>query len=50
MLKDDAIENANLNKINNNKTITSKSFEYEKKITGRPADDNDTLNPEVVAP
>ena len=50
MLKDDAIENANLNKINNNKTITSKSFEYKTKIIGRPADDNDTLNPEVVAP
>ena len=36
------------NKINNNKTIASKTFEYKKKIIGRTPHKNDTLNAEVV--
>ena len=36
---------------NNNKTITSKSFEYKAKIIMRTPDDNNTLkNAEVVVP
>ena len=51
-IKVSAIYNNNYgNKINNNKTLTSKSFEYEKyktKIMGRTSDDTNTLNAEVV--
>ena len=36
------------NKINNDKTITNKSFEYKKKIIGSTPDDNNTLNAKVV--
>ena len=36
-------------KINSNKTITSKSFEYKTKI-GKAIDDNNSLNAEVVVP
>ena len=36
------------NKINNNKTITSKSFQYKTKLVGRTPNDNNTLNAEVV--
>ena len=40
--------NADDNKINNNKTITTKSFEYKTKIIGRKPDNNNTLGAEVV--
>ena len=44
-----AIENNNDgNKINNNQTITSKSFECRTKIIGRTPNDNDTLDTEVL--
>ena len=36
------------NKINNNKTITSKSFKYKTKITRCTPNDNNTLNAEVA--
>ena len=36
------------NKINNNKTITSKIFEYKTKRIGRTPDDNNTLKAEFV--
>ena len=36
------------NKINNNKTITSKSFKYKTKITRSTPNDNNTLNAEVA--
>ena len=50
-INDDENENDNAtNKINNNKTITIKSFEYKAKIIGRPSDDNSTLNTEIVIP
>ena len=42
--------NAASNKINNKKTITSKSFECKTKIIGRTPDDNKTLNAEVAVP
>ena len=44
------INNDYSNKINNNKTIASKSFEYKTKIIGRTLDANNTLNAEVVVP
>ena len=50
-INDSAIENNNDgNKINNDKTIVSKSFKYKTNIIGRTADDNNTLNAEVVVP
>ena len=50
-INDDANEsNEDGNKINNKKTITSKSFEYKTKIIERTPDDNNTLNAEVVVP
>ena len=36
--------------INNNKTITSKSFVYKTKIKGRTSDENNTLDTEVAVP
>ena len=36
--------------INNNKTITSKSFVYKIKIKGRTSDENNTLDTEVAVP
>ena len=42
-------DNAN-NRINNNKTRTSKSFEYNTKIIGRAPADNNTLDTESVIP
>ena len=48
---DDGNENNAANdKINNNKTIASFSFEYKTKLIGRTPDDNNTLNAEVVVP
>ena len=43
-------DNDNGNKINNNKTITSKPFEYKTKIIGRTPNGNKTLDTEVVVP
>ena len=40
----------NDNKINNNKTKTSKSFVYKTKITGSTSNNNSILNAEVVVP
>ena len=36
--------------INNNKTTTSKSFEYKTKLIGRTSNDNNTLDAEVFTP
>ena len=48
-INDSAIENNDDgNKINNNKTITSKCFEYKTKIMRWTPDDNNTLNTEIV--
>ena len=51
-IKDDANENddADNNGINNNKTVTSKYFEYKAKILGRTTDINNTLDKNVVVP
>ena len=50
-MTDDANENDNANyRINHNKTITSKSFEYKTKIIGTTPANNNTLNTGVVAP
>ena len=50
-INDDENENDNANKkINNNKTITIKSFECMTKIIGRTPADNNTLNVEFVVP
>ena len=50
-ISDDANENdAATNKINNNKTIRSKSFEYKTKLIRSTSNDNNTLDAEVVAP
>ena len=38
------------NRINNNKTIASKSFEYKKKLMGSTPEDNNILDAEVVIP
>ena len=45
----DANENVN-NRINNKKTITSKSFEYETKLLWRTPDNNFILDTEVAVP
>ena len=45
-IKDDANETFN-NRINNNKRITSKSFEFKAKLTRRTPDDNNILDAEV---
>ena len=42
--------NNNGNKIDNDKTITSKSFEYKTKIIGRTSDGNNALDTEFVIP
>ena len=42
--------NAANNRINNNKTITSKSFEYKKKVIGSTSNNNNILDTEVVVP
>ena len=51
-VKLDEIENANANnRINNNITITSKSFEYKTKIIGTTSNNNNNiLDKEVVVP
>ena len=46
-----SLGNKNANKrINNNKTITRKSFQYNKKLIGTTPKDNNTLDAEVVFP
>ena len=48
-IDDDADENnAAINKINNTKTITSKSFEYKTKLIGTISDNKNVLDVEVV--
>ena len=48
-INDDTIENvASRNKINNNKTITSKSFEYTTKLIGRTPNSSNILDAKVV--
>ena len=42
--------NAANNRINGNKTITGKSFEYKTKLVGTTPDDNNTLDAEVAIP
>ena len=37
-------------RINNEKTITSESFEYKAKLIGSTTNDNNTLNAEVFVP
>ena len=50
-VNDDENETGNANnKINNDKIITSKSFEYKTKTIGKTPDDNNTLDTEVVNP
>ena len=50
-ISDDGNENSDDgSKINNNKTITSKSSDYKTKIMGRTPDDNGTLNAKVFVP
>ena len=50
-INDDANEvNVADNKINYNKTITSKSFEYKTKLIGKMSSDNNILGPKVVVP
>ena len=50
-VNDDEKENDNANnRINNNKVITSKSFKYKTKITGRTPADNNTLDVIVDVP
>ena len=43
-VNNNAIGNAADYRVNNNKTIKSKSFEYKAKIIGSTAADNDTLD------
>ena len=48
---DDANENdAANNRINKNKTTTSKSFEYKTKLIGNMPNNNNILDAEVVVP
>ena len=48
---DDANENdAANNRINKNKTTTSKSFEYKTKVIGNMPNNNNILDAEVVVP
>ena len=50
-MKDAANENSADNcRINNKKTVTSKSFKYKTKIIGGTSDDENTLDTEVAVP
>ena len=50
-ITDDANEdNATNNRINNNKTMKSKSFEYETELIGRTPNSNNIFDAEVVVP
>ena len=48
--ENDNNNNNNSNILNNNKTITSKSFKYKIRILGSTPDDGNRLNAEVVLP
>ena len=48
-VNDDANDNAS-NRLNKNKTLISKSFEYKTKITGSMSNNNNILDAEVVVP
>ena len=48
-INDDENESVN-NRINNNKTIRSKSFEYKTKLIGSTPSDNNILDTEVAVP
>ena len=48
-INDDPNKNVN-NRINNNKSMTSKSFEYKTKLIGSTPNNNNTLDAEVVVP
>ena len=41
-------ENDNINRLNNNKKLTSKSFKYKTKIIGSTPDNENRINTEVV--
>ena len=45
-----AKNNAANKRINNNKTITSKFFEYKRKLIGATTNSNNILDAEVVVP
>ena len=47
-INDDESENDNNNILNNNKTITSKSFNHKAKIIASTPDNKNRLNAEVV--
>ena len=49
-VNDAANENDNINRINNNKTTTSESFEYKTKIIGSMPNNNNLLEAKVVVP
>ena len=50
-INDDANEdNATNNRINNNKTMKSKSFEYETELIGSAPNSNNIFDAEVVVP
>ena len=49
-INDDANENANNNRINDNRTITSKSFEFKTKLIDSTPNNNNILDKEVVVP
>ena len=48
-INDDPNKNVN-NRINNNKSMTNKSFEYKTKLIGSTPNNNNTLDAEVVVP
>ena len=50
-MNNDANENnANNYRVDNSKTVTSKSFEYKAKIRGSTPDDNNTLGTNAAVP
>ena len=49
-VNDSANENENNFRINNNKTITSKSFEYKTKLIGSTPNNNNILDADVAVP
>ena len=49
-MNEDANGNGNNNRINNNKTITSKFFEYKPKLIGSTAAENSRLDAEGAVP
>ena len=49
-INDYSNENANNNRVNNSKAITSKSFQYKSKLIGRTANNNNIFDAEIVVP